>query len=303
VAIGLIFRGKIKTAPGFSVLVSLADGEMETRHRIIIGDVRDMGETGDASAHLIVTSPPRRQGKDSLPGDRAAFLEAYGAYINNLNLVWKECHRVLHEGCRLCISVGDQFTRSDSYGRYKVIPVRTEIIRFCETIGFDYMGAIIWQKVAAPDVLAGARIMGSYPYPRNGILKINYEFILIFKKWGEAPATESAIKEQSQLTREEWQRYFADHWYFPGEKGGKIRASFPEELPRRLIRMFSFVGDTVLDPFLGSGATSLAAKNLGRNSVGYEADDALLPAIKDKLGLKQGSLFLEETFEIIRRKG
>ena len=127
-----------------------------------------MGETGDASVHLIVTSPPRRQGKDSLPGDRAAYLEAYGEYINNLNLVWKECHRVLHGGCRLCISVGDQFTRSDSYGRYKVIPVRTEIIRFCETIGFDYVGAIIWQKVAAPDALAGARVMGSYPYPRNG---------------------------------------------------------------------------------------------------------------------------------------
>jgi len=281
---------------------------MGTGHRIIIDDVRDMEETGDESVHLIVASPPRAspprwQGQDSGKEHQIGFPETYSKYIDNLNLVWKECHRVLHKGCRLCIIVGDRFLRSDAYGRYKVIPVRTEIIRFCETAGFDYMGAIIWQKAVSREANIGARVMGSYPYPRNGILKINYEFILIFKKWGDAPAVARELKEQSKLTQAEWRLYFTDHWYFPGTKDGRSRAPFPEELPRRLIRMFSFVGDTVLDPFLGSGATSLAAKNLGRNSVGYEADDALLPLISDKLGMNQGSLFLEETFEIIRQKG
>ena len=265
---------------------------------IIIGDSRRMEELKDESVHLIITSPPYWQLKDYGNGSQIGFNDSYEDYINNLNLVWKECYRVLHRGCRLCVNIGDQFARSVYYGRYKVIPIREEIIKFCETIGFDYMGAIIWQKVTTCNTTGGATIMGSFPYPRNGIIKLDYEFILIFKKLGDPPKVSRDIKEESKLTLKEWNEYFYGHWNFSGEKQDRHLAMFPEELPKRLIKMFSFVGDTVLDPFLGSGTTCLAAKNLGRDSIGYEINQDFLPVIKEKLNMNK----CEKDFEIIFQK-
>jgi len=274
---------------------------MKTVHKVITGDSRKMQEVKDASAHLIVTSPPYWQLKDYGSSDQIGFNHSYEEYINNLNLVWNECYRVIENGCRLCINIGDQFARSVYYGRYKVIPIRTEIIKFCETIGFDYMGAVIWQKVTTCNTTGGASVMGSFPYPRNGILKLDYEFILIFKKQGTATPVTHEIREKSKMTTEEWNQYFSGHWNFAGEKQGKHLAMFPEELPKRLIKMFTFVGDIVLDPFLGSGTTTLAAKNLSRNSVGYEINGDFLPFIKERVGCGQ-SLFSEEcAFEISKQ--
>jgi site-specific DNA-methyltransferase (adenine-specific) len=210
--------------------------------------------------------------------------ETYEEYIASLNRVWQECYRTLHPGCRLCVNVGDQFARAVIYGRYKVIPIREEIIRFCESIGFDYMGAIIWQKQTTMNTTGGATVMGSFPYPRNGIVKIDYEFILLFKKLGKPPKVTKEQKEASRLTQEEWETCFAGHWYFAGERQDKHLAMFPEELPRRLIKMFSFVGETVLDPFIGSGTTALAARRLGRNAMGYEINPECLPVIRSKVG-------------------
>jgi site-specific DNA-methyltransferase (adenine-specific) len=207
-----------------------------------------------------------------------------------MNLVWKECYRTLHNGCRLCINIGDQFARAVYYGRYKVIPIREEIIKFCENIGFDYMGAIIWQKVTTSNTTGGGVQMGSYPFPRNGILKLDYEFILVFKKLGDAPKPSKEQKELSIMTAEEWNLFFAGHWNFSGARQNGHIAMFPEELPRRLIKMFSFVGETVLDPFAGSGTTSLTAKNLNRNSVGYEINPEYIPFIKEKLGINQNDI-------------
>jgi len=257
---------------------------MSTKHKIIIGDSRKMEEIKDESVHLIITSPPYWQLKDYGTTKQIGFNDSYEDYINNLNLAWKECFRVLHKGCRLCINIGDQFARSVYYGRYKIIPIRTEIIKFCETIGFDYMGAIIWQKPTTMNTTGGAMVMGSFPYPRSGIIKIDYEFILLFKKLGDQPIPPREVKEKSKLSKEEWNEYFSGHWNFNGEKQIKHLAMFPEELPKRLIKMFSFVGDTVLDPFLGSGTTTLAAKNLGRTSIGYEINKQFLPFIKEKIG-------------------
>ncbi len=276
---------------------------MHTHHRIILGDARQMQELADESVHLVVTSPPYWQLKDYGDERQIGFHDSYEDYINNLNLVWQECFRVLHKGCRLCVNIGDQFARSVYYGRYKVIPIRTEIIKFCETLGMDYMGAIIWQKVTTTNTTGGASVMGSFPYPRNGILKIDYEFILIFKKLGEAPKVSKEIRERSKLSTEEWNAYFSGHWTFGGEKQDKHLAMFPVELPRRLIRMFSFVGDTVLDPFLGSGTTCLAARQLERNSVGYEINPEFMPVIMDKLGVRRGDLFGDATFEFLRQEG
>ncbi len=261
-----------------------------------------MEELQDESVHLVVTSPPYWQLKDYGSDQQIGFHDDYETYINNLNLIWQECHRVLHKGCRLCINIGDQFARSVYYGRYKVIPIRTEIIKFCETIGFDYMGAVIWQKVTTSNTTGGGAIMGSFPYPRNGILKLDYEFILLFKKQGTAPAVSKEQKERSILTKEEWNTYFQGHWNFSGAKQEGHLAAFPEELPKRLIKMFSFVDETVLDPFLGSGTTSLAAKNLLRNSVGYEINKDYLPIIKEKTGANDNQLFGDTQYTLLDRK-
>lgn len=270
---------------------------MKTFHKVIMGDSRAMEDLADESVYLVVTSPPYWQLKDYGKAQQIGFDDSYEDYINNLNLVWAECHRALHKGCRLCVNIGDQFARSVYYGRYKVIPIRTEIIRFCETIGFDYMGAIIWQKVTTTHTTGGATIMGSYPYPRNGILKIDYEFILIFKKHGRPPRASKEVKEQSRLSLAEWKEYFTGHWTFPGERQQGHLAMFPEELPARLIKMFTFAGEVVLDPFLGSGTTAAAAKDLDRNSIGYEINPEFLGVIKQKLGTDQQPALRDTSFE------
>ncbi|MFH1255105.1 MAG: DNA methyltransferase [bacterium] len=268
--------------------------DIKTTHKIIRGDSRQMNELPDNSVHLAVTSPPYWQLKDYGTDDQIGYNDSYEKYINNLNLVWQECFRVLQNGCRLCVNIGDQFARSVYYGRYKIIPIRTEIIKFCEIIGFDYMGAIIWQKSTTMNTSGGATIMGSFPYPRNGIIKLDYEFILLFKKNGIPEKIDKNLKELSKMTKEEWNTYFQGHWNFNGVRQGGHIAMFPEELPKRLIKMFSFVGDTVLDPFVGSGTTSLAAKNLCRNSVGYEINPKFIDMIKQKLNTDSGVNFIEQ---------
>lgn len=275
---------------------------MKTMHKIIIGDSRKMLELEDASVHLVVTSPPYWQLKDYGADSQIGFNDTYEKYINNLNLVWQECYRVLKPGCRIAINIGDQFARSVYYGRYKVIPIRTEIIKFCETIGFDYMGAIIWQKKTTMNTTGGATVMGSYPFPRNGIIEIDYEFILLFKKPGKISAPSKEVKEKSKLSKEKWKEYFSGHWYLNGERQNKHIAMFPVELPKRLIEMFTFIGETVLDPFLGSGTTSLAALLTNRNSIGYEINKEFLPIIKEKLKIDGNVLFQDHKFIIKEQK-
>ena len=272
-----------------------------TNHKIYFGDSRALNKIEDKSVQLIITSPPYWQLKDYGSNNQIGFNNSYEEYINNLNLVWMECERILSEGCRLCINIGDQFARSVYYGRYKVVPIRTEIIRFCETLKMDYMGAIIWQKATTMNTSGGGAIMGSFPYPRNGILKIDYEFILIFKKLGNPPKPTLEQKENSIMTKEEWNQYFSSHWNFNGVKQSEHIAMFPEELPKRLIKMFSFFGETIFDPFLGSGTTTLAAKNLGRNSIGYEINKEFESIIKEKLNINQLSLD-EDTIEFLEDK-
>jgi len=272
-----------------------------TYHKIINGDSRQMNELKDESIHLIVTSPPYWQLKDYGTENQIGFHDDYETYINHLNLTWKECFRVLHQGCRLCINIGDQFARSVYYGRYKIIPIHSEIIKFCEMIGFDFMGSIIWQKTTTTNTTGGASIMGSFPHPRNGIVKLDFEYILLFKKQGNAPKPTAEQKQYSAMTTEEWNTYFSGHWYISGAKQDSHLAMFPEELPKRLIKMFSFPGENVLDPFLGSGTTSLVAKSLGRNSCGYEINPAFIPVIKQKLGADDNVLFDDARIDFVQQ--
>jgi len=272
---------------------------MKTTHTIIHGDSRQMNELKDSSVHLIITSPPYWQLKDYGTENQIGFNDSYEDYINHLNLVWSECFRVLHDGCRLCINIGDQFARSVYYGRYKVIPIHSEIIKFCETIGFDFMGQIIWQKQTTMNTSGGGAVMGSFPHPRNGIVKLDFEYILLFRKQGNAPKPTAGQKANSAMTNEEWNTYFNGHWYFNGAKQDKHLAMFPEELPVRLIKMFSFPNETILDTFMGSGTTALAARKLNRNSVGYEINPEFIPMIKDKIG--GNDAFMQVEIEIIKQ--
>lgn len=266
--------------------------------KIIIGDSRNMSEIADETIDLIITSPPYWHLKDYGIENQIGYGQTLHEYLKDLYRVWKECFRVLKEGRRLCINIGDQFARSIVYGRYKIIPLHSEIIAQCEDIGFDYMGAIIWQKKTTMNTSGGANVMGSYPYPPNGMIEIDYEFILIFKKPGKSPKVPPEIKEKSILTKEEWKEYFSGHWYFKGEKQTEHEAMFPDELPYRLIKMFSFVGDTILDPFLGSGTTLKVALELERNAIGYEINPDFLEVINKKLNTINNSfLYKIETIK------
>ena len=270
--------------------------------KIIIGDSRKMVEVDNDSIDLVVTSPPYWHIKDYGVEGQIGYGQSLHEYLKDLYRVWKECYRILKPGRRLCINIGDQFARSIIYGRYKIIPLHAEFIAQCEDIGFDYMGSIIWQKKTTMNTTGGANVMGSYPYPPNGMIEIDYEFILIFKKPGKSEKIPKEIKEKSKLSKEEWKEYFYGHWNFAGARQIEHEAMFPEELPKRLIKMYTFVGDTVLDPFLGSGTTVKAALNLHRNAIGYEINEKFLGVIKEKLGLKQRLLQFSDNIQIIKRQ-
>jgi DNA modification methylase len=260
-----------------------------------------MVEIVDESIGLVVTSPPYWNIKDYGIKGQLGYGQTLHEYLKDLYRVWKECYRVLKPGRRLCINIGDQFARSIIYGRYKIIPLHAEIISQCEEIGFDYMGSIIWQKKTTMNTTGGATVMGSYPYPPNGMIEIDYEFILIFKKPGNGERVSKNIKEQSALTKEEWKDYFVGHWNFGGAKQIGHEAMFPDELPLRLIKMFSFVGDTVLDPFLGSGTTMKVARQLRRNAIGYEINGNYLNIIKEKINAQNDLFSLDDKIEVIKR--
>ncbi len=274
---------------------------MESPAKIILGDSRAMPELADQSVDLVVTSPPYWHIKDYGAAGQVGYGQSLHQYLTGLFYTWSECFRVLRPGRRLCLNIGDQFARARLYGRYKVIPLHAEFIAQCEQLGFDFMGSIIWQKKTTMNTTGGAVIMGSFPYPPNGLVELDYEFILIFKKPGAARKVPKELKEASRLSKEEWKEYFGGHWHFGGARQLGHEAMFPEELPRRLIRMFSFKGDTVLDPFLGSGTTVKVALELGRRGIGYEINEDFLKLIKEKLGTQDLLPGLQQTFDTVKR--
>lgn len=273
---------------------------MKTTHTIIFKDSSFMKELEDNSVHLIITSPPYGDRKDYNHPDQIGFGQTYKNYLNDLNQIWQECYRVLHSGCKLCIIIGDLFTRTKEFGRYKIIPIHANIITSCEKIGFDLINIIIWQKITRCHPSGGCSLMGSIYYPRNGIVSEDFEYILIFKKLGKQPKVSKEIKEKSKLSLKEWVLYFNGHWNITGDKDNNHPATFPLEIPYRLIRMYSFVGETVLDPFLGSGTTVKAARILLRNSIGYEINkNDYWTVIQEKVGLNQSDLFHQYKWKII----
>jgi len=248
------------------------------------GDSRSMTDLESNSVELIVTSPPYWQIKDYGVPEQIGHGQGLHAYLSDLSLVWGECHRVTREGGRMCVNIGDQFARASLYGRYRIIPLHAEVICQCAAHGFDYMGSIIWRKRTTMNTSGGATVMGSYPHPPNGIVEIDFEYILLFKKPGALKKKEAELKKSAAMSRDEWKTWFSGHWELGGARRKSHEAPFPEEIPRRLIRMFSFPGDTVLDPFLGTGTTAAVARSLGRNAIGYEISEEYAGLAMQRLG-------------------
>ena len=251
---------------------------------IQFGDSRDPNAHSKQPVHLVITSPPYWSIKDYGTHGQIGHGDDYDTYVDDLNAVWSICYERLLPGCKMCINVGDQFLRAKDHGRYRVLPIRQRIIESMLALGADYMGAIIWRKMTNTNTTGGGALMGSYPHPRNGILKLDYEFILIFKKPGKAPRGTPEQKSESAMTVEEWSRNFTAHWDFPGERQKGHHAMFPLELPRRLIRMYSFPGERILDPFAGGATTIAAAIEQGRIGEGIELNQDFEPFMRDRLG-------------------
>jgi len=240
------------------------------------GDVRKkISEIEDKSVHLVVTSPPYWNIKDYGFENQIGFGQTYFDYKVNMSMIWQQCMRVLHSGCKLIINVGDQYLRAkDNNGKYCIVPIHSNFIKMGTDLGFTFLGNIIWNKISNTSTSGGCSWMGSIYYPRDGHITYEHEYILIFKKEGKAPKPSKENKELSRLTKEERSKWFRGVWGDVTPTRQKDHpAMFPLELPKRLIKMYSFVGETVLDPFVGSGTTMKAANMLGRNSIGIDLKD------------------------------
>lgn len=269
---------------------------------IHFGDARDPGSHQDSPVHLVVTSPPYWSLRDYDTDSQIGHGETYEDYIRGLNEVWSRCVDRLLPGCKMCINVGDQFLRAKTHGRYRVLPIRERIIDGVLGLGADYMGAIIWRKPTHRQTTGGGSLMGSYPHPRNGILKIDYEFILVFRKPGKAPIGSPEQKEASAMDIDEWSRNFSAHWDIPGARKGRHDAMFPREIARRLIRMYSFPGERVLDPFAGSATTVDVAIEQGRVGEGIEINRDYRRAMLERLGDRAAHVHFTGEGETARAK-
>ena len=257
-----------------------------------------MEEVLDDSIQLIVTSPPYGKIKDYGNQNQIGFFGTFDDYFERLKQVWSECYRVLEPQCRMVINIGDQYLRTSEFGRYRVLSIASKIITDCLDLGFDFLGDIIWQKISTTNTTGGCTLMGSIYYPRNGLLTYDYEHILIFKKYQgkNKRKVDPIIKEMSKIPLSEWKKWYTGHWKFPGVVQKEHIAMFPEELPYRIIRMFSYIGDTVLDPFLGSGTTLKVAKSLFRNGIGYELNKDYKKIVDNKVKNCKPGLFRDYQF-------
>lgn len=245
-----------------------------TTHRLINGDARDLSFLGEESIHLVVTSPPYWNLKryNDNPG-QLGHVQDYEAFLAELEKVWRHVFRVLVPGGRLVCVVGDVCVARRHFGRHLVFPLHSDISVICRRIGFDNLNPIVWHKIAnaSYEVPKGSKFLGK-PYEPNAIIKNDMEFILMQRKPGGYRKPTNGQREASRLTKDEFDRWFQQIWNITGASTKQHPAPFPLELAMRLVRMFSFTDDTVLDPFCGTGTTMVAALRTGRNSIGVDID-------------------------------
>jgi DNA modification methylase len=281
-AIPFIAKQTVMTAA-----IEQAVRQVPTRHVLYLDDARKMGMIPDGSVHLVVTSPPywtlktypKRAGQ--LGG-----LEDYETFLHALDAVWREVFRVLVPGGRAVVVVGDVCLPRRRFGRHVVVPLHASIQEHCRAIGFDNLAPIFWYKIsnASLEVENGSRFLGK-PYEPNAIVKNDMEYILFQRKPGGYRKPSLPARILSAIPEARHREWFQQVWTLTGTSTRRHPAPFPLGLAERLVRMFSFVGDTVLDPFMGTGTTNLAASRWGRHSVGIEIEPTYL---------KQAAARLEE---------
>ena len=283
---------------------------LSTEHKVIIGNSQQMPELTDSSVHLIVTSPPYPMIKmwDTLfaridpkiaelwrelkaDSREETVTRIYESMHENLAKVWREAYRALVDGGIACINIGDA-TRTIN-GRFRLFANHSKIIEHCERIGFVTLPYVLWKKPTTKPLYKGkGAFLGSGFLPPNAYVTLDCEFILIFRKGKlrQFPPHDQR-RYDSAFTKKERDVWFSQIWTLVGTRQTERQierriAAFPEEIANRLIRMFSVKGDTVLDPFLGSGTTTKTAMQNERNSIGYETDDSLLPLIEKRISFK-----------------
>ena len=253
----------------------------QTTHELRLGDARDLSWLADESVHLVVTSPPYWTLKEYADhDDQMGAIEDYETFLDELDKVWRECKRVLVPGGRICCVVGDVCVPRKKTGRHYVVPLHADIQVRSRKLGLDCLTPILWHKIANGATESEGNGAGFYgkPYQPGAVVKNDIEYILFLRKGGGYRSVTTVQKALSMLTKEEMQSWFRSFW--TDIKGTSTRAGHPApysvDLAERLIKMFSFAGDRVLDPFAGTCSTMLAAVNAGRHSIGNEIEPSYL---------------------------
>ena len=282
-------------------LIESAALRRPTRHEMILGDARRMAALPDESVQLVLTSPPYwtlKRYNDS--PDQLGHVEDYDAFTEALDAVWTQCYRLLVPGGRLVCVVGDVcLSRRQNNGRHTVVPLHATIQEHCKGIGFDNLSPIIWHKIANAKYEAeGAGGFLGKPYEPNAVVKNDIEFILMQRKPGGYRSPSKLTRLLSLLSAPNYSLWFRQIWSdVTGASTSKHPAPYPELLAERLIRMFSFVGDTVLDPFMGTATTNYTAAKWGRNSIGVEVDAAYYQQARKRMETLNADLYFQVALE------
>jgi DNA modification methylase len=273
--------------------LAIAVREIKTSHRLVHGDARELRGTNEKSVHLVLTSPPYwTLKKYEQANGQLGHISNYHEFLAALERVWRGCFSALVPGGRLIVVVGDVCLSRRATGRHSVVPLHAAIQEQCRMIGFDNLAPIIWHKIANAnyEVDNGGGFLGK-PYEPNAVIKNDIEFILMQRKPGAYRSPTLGMRLLSVISSSDHKEWFQQIWRIPGASTRQHPAPFPLTLAERLVRMFSFVGDTVLDPFLGTGTTSLAAARWGRNSIGFEIDSHYIALARTRLSDIAGDMF------------
>lgn len=266
---------------------------LPSHHALYQADARDLSMIDDESVDLMVTSPPYFNLKDYEDRDgQMGHVDDYESFHNMLDKVWEQCYEKLVPSGRMCIVTGDVLRSRSDHGRHRVIPLHATFQERCRNLGFDNLAPVIWYKIGNASLESGgnARFLGK-PYEPGAVIKNDVEYILFLRKPGDYRSPSTAERILSTIEADKHQQWFRQVWDdIKGAPQDEHPAPFPVDLAERLIRMFSFAGDTVLDPFAGTGSTAVGASRCGRNSINIEIEPTYVDIAEERIKEERGTL-------------